>query len=57
MASDHNIPLLLVSSDTYKIAKQIDNMEPLLTKDNPEKVDLLGQLIAGHVNVEEIMEI
>jgi len=56
-ASDRNIPLLLVSADTYQVAKQIDSMEPLLTKSSAEKIDLLGQLIQEHVNLQEIVDI
>ena len=53
-ATDHNIPLLLVSTDTYQVAQQVDNMEPLLTKNDTEKIELLGQLIADHVDLKEI---
>jgi BioD-like phosphotransacetylase family protein len=56
-ASDRNIPLLLVSADTYQVAKQIDSMEPLLTKASAEKIALLGQLIQKHVNLQEIVDI
>jgi BioD-like phosphotransacetylase family protein len=55
-AADRNIPLLLVSSDTYLTAKQIDDLEPLLTKDDTEKIQLLGDLIREHVNIEEIWQ-
>jgi BioD-like phosphotransacetylase family protein len=50
-ASNQNVPLLLVSSDTYQTAKQIDNLAPLLTKDNTEKIELLKELIKRHVNI------
>jgi len=53
-AKEHDIPLLLVSSDTYQTAKHIDDLEPLLTKDDSEKVELLGRLVKEHVAVEEI---
>ncbi len=56
-ASDHNIPLLLVSSDTYQVAKQIDKMEPLLTKYDIERIDLLGRLIREYVNIRKIADI
>ncbi len=54
-ASDRNTPLLVVAPDTYEVAKQIDNLQPLLTKDDTEKIDLLGQLMQEHVNLNEIM--
>jgi BioD-like phosphotransacetylase family protein len=55
-AADRNIPLLLVSSDTFLTAKQIDDLEPLLTRNDTEKIQLLGNLIKEHVNVEEIWQ-
>ena len=53
-ASERNIPLLMVFSDTYQTAKQIDSLEPLLTKDDGEKVDLLKELILKHVDLNKI---
>ena len=52
-ASERKIPLLLVSPDTYQIAKQIDFMEPLLQKDDTDKILLLEQMIRKHVNLQE----
>jgi BioD-like phosphotransacetylase family protein len=52
-ASERKIPLLLVSPDTYQIAKQIDFMEPLLQKDDEDKILLLEQMIRKHVNLQE----
>jgi BioD-like phosphotransacetylase family protein len=54
-ASERNIPLLMVFADTYQTARQIENLEPLLTKDDAEKVDLLKQLAQKHLNLNEIM--
>jgi BioD-like phosphotransacetylase family protein len=44
-ASDLGIPLLLVDVDTFKAAKRIDDMEPLLTGKETEKIDLLESMI------------
>jgi uncharacterized protein len=52
-ATERKVPLLLVSPDTYQIAKQIDFMEPLLQKDDTEKILLLEQMIKKHVNLQE----
>jgi len=54
-ASERNIPLLMVFADTYQTARQIENLEPLLTKDDAEKVNLLQQLAKKHLNLNEIM--
>ncbi len=54
-ASERNIPLLMVFSDTYQTAKQIESLEPLLTKDDGEKVEMLKTLFQKHVNLQEIL--
>ncbi len=52
-ASEKNIPLLMVFSDTYQTAKQIESLEPLLTREDTEKVDLLRQMVHKHVQLKE----
>ncbi len=54
-AAERNIPLLLVFSDTYQTAKQIESIEPLLTRDDMEKIELLKQLVGKHVKMDEIL--
>ncbi len=56
IATEANIPLLLVSLDTFRAAMQVEHIEPLLTKDDDEKIDLLTQLVKKHVNLKEIIE-
>ena len=53
-ANELNIPLLLVSEDMYQIAKQIERIEPVLTKDDAEKIDLVEQLVKKYVDIEKI---
>ncbi|MBP1667604.1 MAG: Pta, partial [Bacteroidetes bacterium] len=48
-ATERKIPLLLVTPDTYQIAKQIEVIEPLLQKDDAEKILLIEQIINKHV--------
>jgi hypothetical protein len=55
IASHKNIPLLLVSADTYSAARQVDELEPLVTKDETEKVDLLAKLAKAHFKLEELI--
>ena len=52
-ASERKVPLLLVSPDTYQIAKQIDLIEPLLQKEDADKIFLIEQMIKKHVNLKE----
>jgi len=55
-ATELHIPLLIVPSDTYSIAKQIDMMEPLLTKDDKDKFALIEQVIHKHLNLNDILK-
>ncbi len=47
-------PLLMVSADTYEIARQIENMESLLTKNDSEKITLIEQMVRSHVNLKTL---
>lgn len=53
-AKQLNIPLLLVSADIYDIARQIENMEPLLTKNDSAKIGLLEEVVKSHINLESL---
>lgn len=55
-ANQLKIPLLLVSGDTYEIARQIENMESLLTKSDSEKIALIEQMVRNHVNLETLKQ-
>lgn len=54
-ASERNVPLLMVFSDTYQTAKQIESLESLLTKDDSGKVELLKSLTEKYLNIKEIV--
>jgi BioD-like phosphotransacetylase family protein len=54
-ASEKNIPLLMVFSDTYQTAKQIESLEPLLTREDTEKVDLLKQMAQKYLPLSEFV--
>jgi hypothetical protein len=51
LAADRNVPLLLVSTDTYQTAKRVDDMQPLLTKDSVEKIALLEELVGANLTI------
>ncbi|MBN1532236.1 MAG: AAA family ATPase [Spirochaetes bacterium] len=53
-AAERRVPLLLVTSDTYQVTRQIDGMEALLTKDNQERIRLLAQLTEKYINLDTI---
>lgn len=54
-AYERNIPMLMVPHDTYQAVTKINNIEPLLTKEDAQKVDLLKKLIQEHVSLKEIL--
>ena len=54
-ATERKVPMLMVPYDTYETARRIDNMEPLMTKDDKQKIELLEKLIRENVNIQEIV--
>lgn len=55
MAAEKNIPMLLVPFDTFTTAKQVDDMVPLLTKDDAERIDILHNLISTNIDIKAIV--
>ncbi len=53
-ASDRNIPLMLVPFDTFMTAKQIDDMTPLLTRDDTERIGTIQRLVEQNVDLQAI---
>jgi len=54
-AQERGIPLLLVPFDTYQTASQIESIDPLLTKDDTRKLELITQLVKEHLPVSDIV--
>ncbi len=54
-AANENIPLLMVQKDTFQTAKIVDELVPLLGKEETGKMDILGSLVSQHVNVEVLL--
>ncbi|MHA1966745.1 MAG: AAA family ATPase [Candidatus Hodarchaeales archaeon] len=50
-ANINNIPLILVSADTFATAKTIDDMEILFTKDETEKIKILETLVKENIEL------
>jgi hypothetical protein len=50
------IPLLLVSTDTHETARQIDGIEPLPTKDDIEKINIIEKMVTSHVDLEAFVK-
>ena len=56
-ASGHNVPLLLVSGDTYSTALQIEKIRPLLRADDTGQIDNLTALVSDHVDIGAIRKL
>jgi dethiobiotin synthetase len=53
---ERGVPLLMVRTDTFQTAKRIDDMVPLLSAGDSEKVALLKKLAAEHLKLDEIIK-
>ena len=54
-AEESGTPMLLVTPDTFQVARQIDRMEPLLTKEATDKVELLKNMVKANVNIDALL--
>ncbi len=50
-AYERSTPLLLVPQDTYHTITQIEAIEPLLTRDDHHKIELIDRMVEKHVNL------
>ena len=50
-AEQAGTPMLLVAPDTYQVARQIDRLEPLLTRDATHKIQILKKSVAEHIDI------
>ena len=54
-AEESGTPILLVTPDTFQVSRQIDRMEPLLTKEATDKVELLKNMVKANVNIDALL--
>lgn len=55
-AAERGIPILLVTHDTYDIARQMDNFECLVTQENEDSLKLLSQLTKKYVKTDSLLK-
>jgi hypothetical protein len=53
-ASEQKVPILLVPTDTYGTAMQVDDLEPLLTKDDADKIEIITKLVRENVDLKAV---
>ncbi len=51
-AAENNVPLLLVDTDTFHTAKMVEDIEPLITKEERGKFELLLKLVNDHIKFQ-----
>ena len=56
MAEEKNIPLLLVTTDTFDASRQIDKLEALLTANDFNRLSMLSNMISKYTNMKKILE-
>jgi BioD-like phosphotransacetylase family protein len=55
LATERGVPMLLAAEDTFAVAKQVDDLELLLTRDDEEKVARLTALVREHLDLKAIV--
>lgn len=55
MAKENKVPLLLVPGDTFRTAKQIDDMERLITKEDHTKKSIIIESINKNVDLDKLI--
>lgn len=53
-ANEAGVPLLLVKSETFEVARQIENMEPLMTRDDTARANFLTGLVKEHIDLKKL---
>jgi len=51
---EKGVPMLLVPHDTYKTAKMVDTLEPLMTKGEDSRRKLLGSLVKKNLDLKKL---
>lgn len=51
-ASEKGVPLLLMQQDTYQVSKKVDEVEPLITKRDTAKMELLEKMVKANVDLK-----
>ncbi len=54
-ASEKKVPLMLVQSDTFQIAKKIDLMTPLTSPEDTDRIGILQELAYRYIDLNRIL--
>jgi uncharacterized protein len=50
-AMEQGVPLMVAAPDTFKVAKQVDDLDRLLTKEESGKIELLERMVAENIDL------
>ncbi len=53
--AERGVPLLLAAEHTYSVAKRVDDVERLLTKDETDKIDMLTDMAREHLDLAALV--
>jgi len=51
---ESGVPMLLANTDTNEAARRIAGLQPLITMDDRERIELLREIVAAHIDVPAI---
>ena len=55
-AAEQGVPLMVTAPDTFRIAKQVDDLERLLAKEDDRKIELLTQMMAENFDLAALAD-
>jgi len=55
VATERGVPMLLAAEDTFAVAKQVDDLELLLTRDDEAKIARLAAMAKEHLDLKAIL--
>ena len=55
-AEETGMPIMLMPGDTFKVVKQVDDLETLFTADEADKIKLLAEAVEEHVDSGAILK-
>jgi BioD-like phosphotransacetylase family protein len=50
------VPVLLAKADSYQVASKVHNLTVKTRPDDAEKISLIRDIVAKHINVKKIVE-
>jgi len=55
-ASEKGVPVLMLPHDTFQVSKKVDDLEPLITKRDTEKMEIFEKMVRDCVDIKKLMK-